>query len=174
VAAAEGGGVRATAFNATVKITPNPQRPWPRKWRDLLQSLDQIEAIYGQNDIDDEKIRRVVEGFFKESRELPDWIKSDIGNGDALKTMYADPDLKLADGMAQTTKHREREIPNRREPDPITARVETIRGSADGVRVEIGWTRLGSAGTEDALDLGNRCVVAWRGFFQQEGLDPGA
>ena len=45
--------------------------------------------------------------------------------------------------------------------------------SGGGVRVEVYWSSVsGIAGTEDALDLARRCVVAWQKFFTQHNLDP--
>ena len=154
------------AFDASGSVGYNPVRPWQQKWRVVRSGLSAIEATYAANDINDEVIRRQVEDFFKDCRELADWLKEQAGKPEAMAYVNSDPDLVLCDGMAQTIKHH-----TRAGSDPISAWVARVRSGP--IRVDIEWSRpSGASGTEDALDLARRCVVAWEGFFQQRGLDP--
>ena len=159
-----------TAFDASVSVGYNPDRPWQQKWRDVQNGLSGIEQVYAAADINDEVIRRQVEDFFKGCREMADWVKEQAGKPEAMAYVNSDPDLVICDGMAQTVKHHTRRP--QRDPDPLTARVARVHGGG-GVRVEIDWSRpSGASGTEDALDLARRCVAAWESFFQQNNLDP--
>jgi hypothetical protein len=81
-----------------------------------------------------------------------------------------DPDLRLPDGIAQTIKHHTR---TKKSGDPITAKISKISATAHGVRVQIDWSSQARSGSEDALDLAQRCVAAWRRFFKQHKLDSG-
>ncbi|WP_158713455.1 hypothetical protein [Streptomyces sp. NRRL F-525] len=167
---AEAALVVTVALDASGGIGYNPQRPWQQKWRDVISGLDAIQATYLQNDLDNEAVRRQVETFFKDCCELADWLREQAGKADAMDYVKVDRDLKLCDGMAQTTKHHTRAPSSKR--DPITARISRVDGG-QGVRAEIEWsTPSGSTGTEDALDLAQRCKSAWERFFQQHGLTP--
>jgi hypothetical protein len=158
------------SFNVSASIGYNPRRPWQQKWRDVISSLDAIQETYRQDDLNNEAVRRQVETFFKDCCELADWLQEQAGNAKALDYVKTDRDLRLCDGMAQTTKHHTRD-PNRGR-DPITARISRVDGG-QGVRAEIEWsTPSGSTGTEDALDLAQRCKSAWERFFQRHGLTP--
>ncbi|MCX5260412.1 hypothetical protein OOK27_40775 [Streptomyces canus] len=162
--------VATAALNASGSIGYNALRPWQQKWRDVINGLDVIEATYRQNDLDNEAVRRQVETFFKDCCELADWLQEQAGTSAAVDYLKSDPDLKLCDGMAQTTKHHTR-APSRKR-DPITARISRVDGG-QGVRAEIQWsTQSGSTGTEDALDSAQRCKSAWERFFRQYGLTP--
>lgn len=158
-------------FNASASIGYNPQRPWQQKWRDVISGLDALQATYQQSDLNNEVVRRQVEGFFKDCCELADWLQEQASRPQAMSYLKSDPALKLCDGMAQTTKHHTRKSGNRN-PDPITARISKVYGG-QGVRAEIEWsTPSGSTGSEDALDLAQRCRTAWERFFQLHGLTP--
>jgi hypothetical protein len=75
--------------------------------------------------------------------------------------VLGDPHLRLADAIAQTTKHH-----TRRGSEDITARLTEIRVGPDGARAQIGWSRAaGDSGFEDSLDLARRCVIAWQRFL---------
>jgi hypothetical protein len=130
----------------TIGIGYNPHRPWQQKWQDVEYGLEQVESAYDapQGWYDNEHMRRVVEGFFKDCRELADWLWQDhLSTGLDKKTvmndMMADPDLRLADAIAQTTKHHTRK-PSRTNPDPITARITDIITGPGGRQVKIGWS----------------------------------
>ncbi|MFF7290352.1 hypothetical protein [Streptomyces griseorubiginosus] len=158
------------ALKASGSIGYNPVRPWQQKWRDVINGLKVLEATYRQNDLDNEAVRRQVETFFKDCCELADWLQEQAGMSAAVGYLKSDPDLKLCDGMAQTAKHHTR-APSRSR-DPITARISRVDGG-QGVRAEIQWsTQSGSTGTEDALDLAQRCKSAWERFFRLHGLRP--
>jgi hypothetical protein len=161
------------ALDASVSIGYNPDRPWPQKWRDVKHGLEVLEGTYAQNDLDNEVVRRQVEDFFKDCREMADWLNNQAGKPQAMSYVNTDADLNLCDAMAQTTKHHTR-TPGRN-PDPITAWIATVHGGK-GVQAEIEWKTISGSrsGTEDALDLAQRCVAAWKRFFQQHGLDPTA
>lgn len=166
--------VQIAAMNAGVRIDYSIPRPWQQKWLDVTDGLEQIQAIYDQNNIDDRHIRRSVEQFFEDCRDLADWLSQAGKKRQAEDHVYSDPDLLFANAMAQTTKHHTRD-PGRnpkKEPDPISARVLTIMGSGgNGVRVEIDFVSNAFNGRKDALDLAQRCVTAWLSFFPQESLD---
>jgi hypothetical protein len=156
-------------LTATASVGYNPQRPWQQKWRDVLHGLDVLRETYGQNDLDNEVVRRQVEDFFKDCRELADWLRQSANRPEAMDYVHADPNLELCDGMAQTTKHHTRK-PNPNS-DPITARIAWVHGGH--VRGEIEWSsQNGAKGTEDALDLAERCVAAWESFFRRYRLNP--
>ncbi|MBO0882504.1 MAG: hypothetical protein J2P17_19660, partial [Mycobacterium sp.] len=110
---------------------------------------------------------RWAENFFTTCHELGDWIEEQTGLP-ATDYAKAPPTLELCDAMAQTAKHHTRQ----RGKDPVTAHVSVVHG--DLIKhADIVWTRKsGGSGTEDALDLANRCIAEWEKFFQQNSLDP--
>jgi hypothetical protein len=86
-----------------------------------------------------------------------------------MAAVMADPALRLADGIAQTTKHHTRTFGT----DPITARITDITIGPGGRYAKISWSQpSGAKGSEDALDLARRCVDAWRRFLAGRGLKP--
>jgi hypothetical protein len=158
---------RVAVLRPTIAIGYNEPRPWQQKWQDVLHALEQLERAYvteeGQGN---EHVRRLVEDFFTTCRELADWLWQDKQNTgldeSAVRALMRDDPLRLADAMAQTTKHHTRWGNN-----PITARVSEIRVAADGARAQIGWFRpSGERGSEDARDLARRCVDAWQNFIE--------
>jgi hypothetical protein len=162
-----------------IKVTYNLQ-PWQQKWRDVEHGLEQVERAYDTTQApqhDNEYVRRVVEDFFKDCRELADWLWQDhqstgLGKKTVMDFVMADADLRLADGIAQTAKHHSRR-PSRLNPDPITARITDISTGPGGRDVKIGWSQpSGAKGSEDALDLARKCVDAWRRFLTGRGLKP--
>ncbi len=158
-----------SSLKASASVGYNPQRPWQQKWSDVVHGLEVLEEIYRRDDLGNEDVRRQVEDFFKDCRELADWLKQQAGTPQAMSYVNTDPDLMLCDGLAQTVKHH-----TRSGADPITARISWVHGGS-GVRVEIAWsTPSGATGIEDALALARRCVKSWERFFQQEGLNPRA
>ena len=161
------------AMSVGVEIGYGSNRPWQQKWHDIKLDLEVLEATYRKDGENNDIVRRQVEDFFKDCRELADWLKQSAGRPKAMGYVNTNADLKLCDGMAQTTKHHTRK-PTNINPDPITARIVKI-SSGHGVKAEIGWSsHSGTSGTEDALDLARRCVAAWRQFFHQYNLNPGS
>jgi hypothetical protein len=163
--------VHMEALRPTVAIGYNEPRPWKQKWQDVLEAFGRVKSAYttkeGQGN---EDVRRVVEDFFKICRELADWLwQNTTVNEFAVRGLIRrSPSLRLADAMAQTTKHHTR---RRGKDDPITAHITEIRVGPDGASAQISWSRAsGANGSEDALDLARRCVKAWRGFFVRRGL----
>lgn len=73
-----------------------------------MHGLMVLRATYGQGDLDNEVVRRQAEDFFKDCRELADWLKRQAGRPEAMSYVNSHPDLMLCDGMAQTTKHHTR------------------------------------------------------------------
>lgn len=158
-------------MRASASVGYNPVRPWQQKWRDIEGGLAVLEDLYTRDDANNEDARRAVEDFFKDCRELADWLKEQAGKPEAMVFVNTDPDLMLCDGMAQTIKHHTRS--SQRNPDPLTVRVAWVHTGP--IRVEIEWSRpSGATGTEDALGLARRCAAAWQSFFQQHNLDPAA
>ena len=116
-------------------------RPWEQKWQDVTHLLQEIIATYGIR-MGNDPVRRMVEGFFDSCRELADWLERDTGKA-ALAFVNTDPDLRLCDGFAQTTKHHTRtRKPDKKDPDSITARIRSISSGPVGVQVEIGWSSV--------------------------------
>jgi hypothetical protein len=159
------------AFRPTIAIGYNSPRPWKQKWQDVLNALGEVKSAYtakeGQGN---EDVRRIVEDFIKTCRELADWLwqNTNVNKSTVIGLIRRSPSLRLADAMAQTTKHHTRRSGK---DDPITARITEIRVGPDGARAQISWSRAsGANGSEDALDLARRCVKAWRGFFVRRGL----
>jgi hypothetical protein len=164
--------VRVVVPRPTIAIGYNEHRPWRQKWQDMLHALEELDSAYATEEGQgNEDVRRMVEDFFEICRELADWLWQDKQNANVSESVVTgfvrgDPHLRLADGMAQTTKHH-----TRKGNDPITARITEIRVGPDGARAQIGWSRVsGDSGSEDALDLAHRCVRTWRGFLSQNGL----
>jgi hypothetical protein len=159
------------AFRPTIGIGYTGPRPWQQKWADVLRALEQLEATYttkeGQGN---EDVRRRVESFFEICRELADWLWQDNGTSldkpTVMGFVLSDSHLRLADAMAQTTKHH-----TRTGSDPITARITNILVGPDGASAEIGWSQVsGASGSEDALNLARGYVQAWQSFLKQNGL----
>jgi hypothetical protein len=150
----------------TIGIGYTGPRPWRQKWTDTLDALERVENVYTKKEGQgNEDVRRAVEDFFRVCRELADWLWQDTGSGldrdTVLNFVRDDPDLRLADGVAQTIKHH-----TRTGSDPITARVTQIFVGPDGARAQIDWSKpSGASGSEDALALARRCVGAWRRFL---------
>jgi hypothetical protein len=159
----------------TIGIGYNPHRPWQQKWQDVQHGLERIESAYDvtQGQYGNEDVRRFVEGFFKDCRELADWLWQDhqstgLNKPTVMAAVMADPHLRLADGLAQTIKHH-----TRTGTDPITARITDITIGPGGRYAKIGWSQpSGAKGSEDALDLARRCMDAWRRFLAGRGLKP--
>jgi hypothetical protein len=152
-------------------------QPWQQKWRDVQHGLEQVEDAYDITQApqhDNEYVRRVVEDFFKDCRELADWLWQDrqstgLDEPTVKAYMRGDRDLNLADAIAQTTKHHTRTMGT----DPITARIMDINTDPGGRDVTIAWSQpSGASGSEDALGLARRCVDAWRQFLAGRGLQP--
>lgn len=76
----------AVAFTGTVstKVGYGPLRPWQQKWRDVLHNLEQVEIAYAKDAMSNEPARRIVEDFFKDCRELADWLKHSAGTTQAV------------------------------------------------------------------------------------------
>jgi hypothetical protein len=154
-----------------ISIGYGPNRPWQQKWHDARHGLEELEATYRKDSENNDIVRRRVEDFFRDCRELADWLKQSANRPEAMSYVNTDSDLELCDGMAQTTKHHSRK-PTQANPDPITARITRV-DSGFGVKAEIGWSsHRGRSGIEEALDLARRCMAAWRRFFQKYNLDP--
>jgi hypothetical protein len=161
----------------TIIVGYDEHRPWHEKWRDVQDGLEQIENAYAATESDgyygNERVRRVVEGFFKDCRELADWLWHDhqstgLEKSTVLAAVMSDPDLRVADGFAQTIKHHTRRA-TKVNPDPITARIIDISVGAGGSRAFIDWRGGGGHGREDALNLARRCVDAWKRFLAGSG-----
>jgi hypothetical protein len=156
----------AVALRPTIAIGYNEYRPWRQKWQDLMSALGQLETAYATEEGQgNEDVRRTTEDFFATCRELADWLWQDKQNANVHKSavmrfVLGDPHLRLADAMAQTTKHH-----TRRGSADITARITEIRVGPDGASAKIGWSGAADSGSEDALDLARRCVIAWQGFL---------
>ena len=153
----------------TIAIGYDNPRPWQQKWQDVQDGLKRVETIYASKEaIGNEEVRRPVEEFFKACRELADWLwgNSGVKKPVVIQLIRRSPYLRLADGMAQTTKHH-----TRTGKDPMTARIAEIRVGPDGARARIAWARpSGASGSGDALYFARGCVRAWRRFLRKQQL----
>jgi hypothetical protein len=151
----------------TIAIGYTSPRPWQQKWQDVLDALKPIEHAYTTKEsLSNEGIRRDVENFFEVCRELADWLwqNSGVSKDIVMKLVHGSHYLRLADAMAQTTKHHTRTGNN-----PITADVAEVRIGPDGARVRIDWSRTsGASGSGDALDLARGCVRSWQRFLRKQ------
>ena len=156
-----------TVPRPTIAVGYTGPRPWQQKWQDVVDALHRVEAAYATTEgLGNEQLRRTVKGFFEICRELADWLwqSTSLDKDAVMDFVHGDPDLRLADAMAQTTKHHTR-------TGGITARITGIRVGPDGTSAEIGWSQVsGTNGSEDALELARKSVEAWRRFLAQEGL----
>lgn len=100
--------------------------------------------------LSNEDVRRDIEGFFRACREMADWLwqNTSLSKSTVMKRVRNSHYLRLADAIAQTTKHHTRTVTNQN-PNPITAGIAEIRITGDGARVRIDWSRpSGSTGQE--------------------------
>ena len=160
-----------TTSRVSASVGYGEVRPWQQKWRDIQARLTTIERTYVADDANNEEVRLQVEDFFKDCRELADWLLVDADLPEAMLYVVTDPALAVCDGLAQTIKHHTR---NGRARDPLSARISWVHGG-EGVRVQIDWSRpSGESGTEDALHLAGKCEAAWLRFFRRHGLKENA
>jgi hypothetical protein len=163
----------ATAPAPSIAIGYTIPRPWQQKWQDILDTLKPVEHAYTtKGGLSNEDVRRDIEAFFRACREMADWLwqNTNLSKATVLKRVRNSHYLRLADAIAQTTKHHTRATINQN-PNPITAGVAEIRITPDGARVRIDWSRpSGSAGSRDALDLANGCIRSWRRFLHEQNL----
>jgi RNA polymerase sigma factor (sigma-70 family) len=75
--------------------------------------------------------------------------------------------LSICRGLANTSKHRTRDSSN-----SIYAPVQGVGhlNADDSARATIEWKRNGQVTHEDALDLAERCMAAWRQFLNDNWL----
>jgi hypothetical protein len=135
-----------------------------------VAALEPIEHAYTTlKGLNNETVRRDIENFFNVCRELADWLWQNAGVSEQSVRQLIENShyLRLADAMAQTTKHHTRT--GRR--NPITANIAEMSGTPDGFRVRIDWSRpSGSSGSRDALELARGCVRSWRRFVRAQKL----
>jgi len=138
--------VRVVVPRPTIAIGYNEHRPWRQKWQDMLHALEELDSAYATEEGQgNEDVRRMVEDFFEICRELADWLWQDKQNANVSESAVTgfvrnDPHLRLADGMAQTTKHH-----TRKGNDPITARIP--RSASDPKVRALRSVGLGSVAT---------------------------
>jgi hypothetical protein len=160
---------RGVVHAPTVVIGFTAPRPWRQKLQDLVDALVPIEHSYATNKgLSSEAVRRDIENFFRYCRELADWLWQNTGVNEQTVMQFVRNShyLRLADAMAQTTKHHTRAGKN-----PITAQIEEMSGNPDGFRARIDWSRpSGSSGSRDALELARGCVRSWKRFVRTQKL----
>jgi hypothetical protein len=160
----------AGTLRAKVTVPYDQTMPWRQKWRDIATGVKNLQSTYVGNVIEHDAVRQQVEDLFADLRELADYLDhQEFGGGSTAQTeLHNYHALDICDGLVQTTKHHTR---NRRN-DPITGKIAAVHGD-NGVSVDIAWSRpSGPQGTEDALDLAQRCVRDWRQFFTAHNLTP--
>jgi hypothetical protein len=165
----------AAVASASIEVSHPKQKAWERKWLEVEIQLQKLEDYYASRrpGFYHVEIEMLAEGYFRLCRELADalWEHHTAGGLDKNTVMAfvrSDPDLRVVDGMAQTIKHNKR-IPDRRNPDPISAWIESYN-SATGLPIR--WESHSGAirGQMDALVLARRCHAAWGRFLRQRGL----
>ena len=112
-------------------------RPWRQKWQDILDALKAVERTYITKDgISNEDVRRAVEDFFRNCREMADWLwqNTSLSKATVMKRVRNSHYLRLADAIAQTAKHHTRTATSQN-PNPITAGIAEININPDGARV---------------------------------------
>jgi len=161
---------RAEAMSPTIAIGYPDPRPWRQKLQDVEEALEPIKHAYTSNEgLSNEVVRRDIENFFKVCRELADWLwqNTTVSKPTVMKIVQNSHFLRLADAMAQTTKHHTRTGRD----NPITARIAEIHITPEGARARIEWSRpAGSKGSRDALELAYGCLRSWRRFVRAQKL----
>lgn len=145
---------------------------WEQKWAYIENKLTELEDIYRQTNIGNDRAVAVVEELFRLCRELADWLwhnPTGLSESTVQSFIHTNQDLRICNGFAQTTKHNVTRA-TKKDPDPISAHVSKF--STQPVRIEISWENQSGTqyGQEDALDLGKRCVQAWHAYLTQHGL----
>lgn len=149
-------------------------RPWRQKWQDILDALKPVERAYMTRDgLSNEDVRRDMEDFFRACREMADWLwqNTSLSKPTVMKRVRSSHYLRLADAIAQTTKHHTRTV-TKQNPNPITAGITNILMTPDGgARVQIDWSRpSGSTGSRDGLELARGCIRSWRRFLREQNI----
>jgi hypothetical protein len=163
------GLARAIGFSATVRINYPRELSWKQKWNDIEHQLEDLRTLYFERPaISNVQVRILVEGVLKSCRELADWLWENpsvpLTKKQVETFMYGNPHLKIADGLAQTSKHFRREV-TRKCPDPITAWFDWVEIPC---KAQIRWdSQLGGhEGHADALQIAQDCVEAWRTYLK--------
>lgn len=150
-------------------------RPWDEKWLFMKRYLETLEELTTRAHVGVNELEDAVNQFFGSSQDMKDWLKQDkkrlpnLVDADVERYFWADQDLVIGSGLANTWKHRER-TPTKKDPDPIKAIIKTLRGHSP-VGAEIEYTTAASgAQTVDALSLARRCFRSWQTFLQQQGI----
>ncbi|WP_156994344.1 hypothetical protein [Pseudonocardia acaciae] len=115
-------------------------------------------------------MKRDVKTFFECCFHVADYIGSDPTNSLTTKqvtdSVLADPDLRICEGIANTSKHSVR-----RRSEWVTAWVDGVTKRDDeSADVVIKWKTDQDGGEEDALELAKRCYTAWRSYQKANGL----
>jgi hypothetical protein len=150
-----------------------PDRPWQEQWHTVRHRFKVLQDHYqpgnfrGHRQVQDD-----VEAFFLQCTHLDDWLAGDptapnVARGDATEFIKNNPALSICRGLANTSKHRTRDSSN-----SIDAAVQGVGhlNADDSARATIEWKRNGQVTHEDALDLAERCMAAWRQFLNDTGL----
>jgi hypothetical protein len=156
------------------KVERSDHRPWTEKWMAMLLHQRNIEEAYrgrvppGGN----LEVESSVNSFCVECHNLPEWLEADVGilSGAKIEDIRAHRDeseaLKAIEAVANSYKH------HTRFEGTKTARIRETTIDAKGARVviDLDWGQPDSARI-DALDLVNRSVASWRGFFERHGIE---
>jgi hypothetical protein len=146
------------------------QRPWSNHWYDVQQELRAVEAACqpGANR-DNQSLKRSFETFFTVCFHFGDWLWEDQSTGLTKRQVEnfidSDPALRVCEGLANTKKHR-----TRRKMNAMTVVIAEVHYDRTGSRAIVEWTEMQRSGSEDALDLARRCVVAWERYLKANGL----
>lgn len=167
------GAAAATVAAASVgvELTYGEVRPWQDQWRTVVQQLEVVETACEPGVASDtDVVRRGFDAFFTQCAHVADWVGNDPATthsfDEVRKFVESDPALRVCLSVANTSKHHTRTGKN-----AMTARIESIASDSAGIKARISWTEGQDNGNEDALDLARRCVAAWQGYLERNGLD---
>ncbi len=151
------------------------ERWWQEQWYRARQHFDELKKIYQPGGFPgDSPARGVVEDFFHHCLHVGDWLWSDTKNSldkpAVQKFIREDQDLKICAGLANTSKHYERD-----RVGSINARVLSVwHNQADNSTVAtVEWWRQGEEDKRtklDALQLAEGCKKAWKRYLKSHTL----
>lgn len=159
-----------TSTVSEVELAYGPDRPWSGKWDELKKSIVAVEAACRPSSgFAGQGITELFNSFFIKCYHLGDWLYEEpnapLKQKPVRDFMEQDGDLVLCAAIANTEKHR-----TRRGKDPVTAVIDKIKYTANGISAIVSWSNSTSSGTEDSLDLAHRCMASWTKFLASNNL----
>jgi hypothetical protein len=149
-------------------------RPWQEQWYQTKVHFRELKAVYQPGSYRGDAVAKAaVEDFFEHCLRVEDWVKGDAMDcrrGERkLKKLFNDHSLKLCRDIANTAKHRGRNLEGSR--NAVVCRVYHRGDNSASAVIE--WWMQGQEEdrhTEGALDLAEGCVAAWKQFLKRNEL----